>query len=55
MLGLLPEPSDGLGHYLEDVEAALVQAEISGRVAPRERFIEVYRSARVEEVLGSLL
>jgi hypothetical protein len=49
----MPEPSDGW--LLEEVEAALYQAEVTGRVMRRDRFVEMGPVRATDDILGSMM
>jgi hypothetical protein len=49
----MPEPEDGW--LLEDVEAALYQAEAMRLIMPREKFITKVGKRLEDEYIGSML
>jgi hypothetical protein len=49
----MPEPAEGW--LLEEVEAALFQAEVTGRVMRRDRFVESAPVRATDDILGSMM
>jgi hypothetical protein len=49
----MPEPPGGW--FLEDIEAALFQAEVTGRVMRRDRFVEMGPVRATDDILGSMM
>jgi hypothetical protein len=48
-----PEPPDGW--LLEEIEAALYQAEATGRVMPRDRFVQPAARDATPDDLGAMM
>jgi hypothetical protein len=53
LIGAALEPDDG--YFLDEVEAALYQAEALGQVMPRDKFIEIRHGRSDLGIFGSMM